>query len=523
MMPNPVYSPPAAAARRRVVGLCLTLLVAAAPVTADPDAATQDPAAVVATFDAGVVTVDDLLREARAQTKDERMFREAQNMPAARIWRDWAHRVALRRIARGALARGEIADTPMLRVQMRRTARVHALSVWREDAYGLPRAASDDDALRAALAQDPRRLPTRTQLSHIFLRADGAAEVTQAVETLRAWRTEIDGDLAAFRARAREHSDSQTAYRDGKLGFVRPGWLPPAAERVIDALPIGAVSEPIALRGGVHLFYVEGRKPAETVSIDARLPRARAKARADALTQNRTARLDAARQRFPARVADGALRVGDQVLTANALRAVERVDLDDAAGEVAEARRARLIEDEQLYQLARAENQLADSTIARLRDLEDNALLRALLDARGAPLRTAPPEDELRALYDADPTRYRIPRRMAVRVLTVVRPLAGDPLAFLRDLEAAVADLRAAPSDDGFDAWTAAADRYRGDPSTDRDGDATAIRYPLQDQREVAGIVGPLAFEQIKAAPVGTVYPPVQDQRTFVTVGIEAI
>jgi len=67
---------------------------------------------------------------------------------------------------------------------------------------------------------------------------------------------------ADFAELAQLHSSDVSAGNGGDMGYLHAGMLSPAAQEVVDNLPVGAISEPIRLLEGIALFRVEDRKAA---------------------------------------------------------------------------------------------------------------------------------------------------------------------------------------------------------------------------------------------------------------------
>lgn len=92
------------------------------------------------------------------------------------------------------------------------------------------------------------------KVSEIFLSAtpETAAEARnnamRIVQQLRAG--------ASFLAYARQFSEASTAALGGDLGWVRAAQLPEALAAAVQTLPIGAVSDPIAIPGGFSIVVV---------------------------------------------------------------------------------------------------------------------------------------------------------------------------------------------------------------------------------------------------------------------------
>lgn len=138
--------------------------------------------------------------------------------------------------------------------------------------------------LEAAFTESADRLraPERRSVSQVFLRRSPDAEVRIRGIRERVFAGEIFGQLA------RELSDSESRHRDGALGWITPGQLPAALERVVFGLEEGVPSEPVETPDGVHLFLVDTILPARTLTFD----EARPLLRSSVESQRREAVLD---------------------------------------------------------------------------------------------------------------------------------------------------------------------------------------------------------------------------------------
>jgi len=65
---------------------------------------------------------------------------------------------------------------------------------------------------------------------------------------------------APFPVVAAQFSQSQTALEGGQLGWVQPNQLDPAVLRVVEAMPVGAVSNPIKVAGGYLVVTLRGKR-----------------------------------------------------------------------------------------------------------------------------------------------------------------------------------------------------------------------------------------------------------------------
>lgn len=108
--------------------------------------------------------------------------------------------------------------------------------------------------------ETPRKIVPQTQARHILIRTDEITADSDAQLRLQQLRERaIGGD--DFGNLARSHSSDQaSAIKGGSLGWVSPGKMVPEFEEVLNATPIGQVSEPFKSRFGWHILQVTDRR-----------------------------------------------------------------------------------------------------------------------------------------------------------------------------------------------------------------------------------------------------------------------
>lgn len=106
---------------------------------------------------------------------------------------------------------------------------------------------------------DPSLVETRAR--HILLRVSPQASAEQAASRLLALRREVDSGARRFEDVAREVSEDGSASQGGDLGWFAPGMMVPEFEQPASRLAVGAISEPVRSRFGVHLIQVLDRRP----------------------------------------------------------------------------------------------------------------------------------------------------------------------------------------------------------------------------------------------------------------------
>jgi peptidyl-prolyl cis-trans isomerase SurA len=101
---------------------------------------------------------------------------------------------------------------------------------------------------------------TETLARHILLRSSDQATPEQAVRRLQQLRRQIESGQRRFDEVAREVSEDGSAAQGGDLGWFAPGMMVPEFEEPASRLAIGAISEPVISRFGVHLIQVQDRR-----------------------------------------------------------------------------------------------------------------------------------------------------------------------------------------------------------------------------------------------------------------------
>lgn len=80
---------------------------------------------------------------------------------------------------------------------------------------------------------------------------------------------------ADFKQLAQLHSGDESAERGGDMGYLHQGMLPEPAQKAVDKLQAGSISEPVVLLQGVAVFRLEERKTAKLSPLDSVRDRAR--------------------------------------------------------------------------------------------------------------------------------------------------------------------------------------------------------------------------------------------------------
>ena len=111
---------------------------------------------------------------------------------------------------------------------------------------------------------------TQTQVRHILLSPGPKLSQEAATEQLTKLAARIRSGEVRFEDAAREFSVDGSAKTGGDLGWAVPGQFVPEFEQVMNSLPPGKVSDPVASRFGVHLILVENRRQATLSATEQR-------------------------------------------------------------------------------------------------------------------------------------------------------------------------------------------------------------------------------------------------------------
>jgi len=115
--------------------------------------------------------------------------------------------------------------------------------------------------------RDDFKKPASRMTLHIFRRVNDGGDFESATREMQELRDRIlSGE--SFGSLARSHSDSESAERDGELGWITEANAPPELAGVVFGLEPGVPSEPVLTAEGVHLFMVTGASAAHNYTFD---------------------------------------------------------------------------------------------------------------------------------------------------------------------------------------------------------------------------------------------------------------
>lgn len=103
---------------------------------------------------------------------------------------------------------------------------------------------------------------TETHSRHILLRISPQLDQATAMRRLADFKRQILAGSSSFEQLAKDNSEDGSASQGGELGWTSPGAFVPEFEEVMNALPIGGLSDPLISRFGVHLIQVIERRQA---------------------------------------------------------------------------------------------------------------------------------------------------------------------------------------------------------------------------------------------------------------------
>ncbi len=117
---------------------------------------------------------------------------------------------------------------------------------------------------QAEVADRQRALEQQTgkpeyRLGEIFVPVEDPANAADAEK----FAETIIGQLRAgapFPVVAAQFSQSQTALQGGDLGWVQPRQLDPEVARIAEAMPVGAISNPIRVPGGISIITLRAKR-----------------------------------------------------------------------------------------------------------------------------------------------------------------------------------------------------------------------------------------------------------------------
>ncbi len=97
------------------------------------------------------------------------------------------------------------------------------------------------------------------RVGEIFIPVDDPANTADA----QRFAETVIGELRAgapFPVVAAQFSQNQTALRGGELGWIQPNQLDPEEARLVQEMPVGAISNPVKVPGGFAIVTLQGKR-----------------------------------------------------------------------------------------------------------------------------------------------------------------------------------------------------------------------------------------------------------------------
>ena len=226
----------------------------------------QAPENIIATYDGGTITTEDLDRAILAMPSELRI-----STPEERL--DWYERLAKDLVIGDVLiskaeSTGRLEQPAFQRIA-HHTARQIATDDYLQRNMPLPKAPPTEEALKELFEEEfgDGYRPARAHISHIFLRYGPGKNREALREKLNQLRTRIlEGEN--FGQLATKYSDSESRHRRGIIGFVRKEQLPEDLRKIVFSLEENTPSEPVFTKDGGHLFLVDSAIPEKTFTLD---------------------------------------------------------------------------------------------------------------------------------------------------------------------------------------------------------------------------------------------------------------
>lgn len=104
------------------------------------------------------------------------------------------------------------------------------------------------------------------QISEVYIEASRVGGMQVAVQGAQSLIDQMKQG-APFPAVARQFSASPTAANGGDAGWMSAGEMPPEVEAILDQMPAGNLSPPIATQDGVYIIYLRDKRAGSNVTL----------------------------------------------------------------------------------------------------------------------------------------------------------------------------------------------------------------------------------------------------------------
>lgn len=160
-------------------------------------------------------------------------------------------------------------------------------------------------AYRDQFKEDPGEGVKTVDISHIFLPIDPDAspsKVAQVMELANSTWNRVQGSGAKFAEVAKEVSAGPTAEDGGFLGTYREGELGPEIDAAVFVTDAGAVTKPVRVSKGVHIFRVHDVRSERDPKVEKRMQQLRVQLREKELNKQLGFWIESLRQKAYVRV-----------------------------------------------------------------------------------------------------------------------------------------------------------------------------------------------------------------------------
>lgn len=236
------------------LGLAIGLAGCGAPSPESEAQAPDLPAHVLATFEGGDITFEELDAAILALAPSQR--REL-SLGSTDAFRNFVRELALDELLREEARLQGIDQAPEIQNQARALERNLLVKRYLEaNLPDLPPPGEAEIQTEFERRRAEFQRPERRLVFHLFRRLQPGVAKEALKEEVQQLRQQIVGGQG-FNVVAARHSESESRHRDGELGWFQRGELAPELETVIFSLQESVPSQPLVTRDGVHLFMVD--------------------------------------------------------------------------------------------------------------------------------------------------------------------------------------------------------------------------------------------------------------------------
>lgn len=225
---------------------------------------------IIAAYDGGVVTRNDLDRVILARAPNERV-------PDSGDVQGWYRSIIEEIVLERLLMQDEAIDSKTIEGQLAafRLEELHRLSAEAYIEGHLPEAEAVTEADARSFFDEHQEQwvqSARREVHNIFLRADEQNPVEALAKTADEIRRRLERG-ESFAALAEQYSDSESRHQGGFVGWLESRQLTPALAEIVFSLEERQLSESVETPQGVHLFLVTGIVEHRDITFAEAMPR----------------------------------------------------------------------------------------------------------------------------------------------------------------------------------------------------------------------------------------------------------